>query len=66
MTTTKREDLHAGTGHPGQQTDTGTGHGVKGQGGQEDSKGVPVPGSGERGRDDEARERRSDQAQAPD
>lgn len=27
--------------HPGQQTDTGTGHGVKGQGGQETSRGVP-------------------------
>lgn len=26
---------------PGQQTDTGTGHGVKGQGGQETSRGVP-------------------------
>lgn len=45
--------------HPGQQTDTGTGHGVKGQGGQEESKGVPDAHAGdrERGADAEQRER---------
>lgn len=39
---TERDDGNDDIREQQQKTDVGTGHGVRGQGGQEESKGVPV------------------------
>ena len=42
----ERNDEHDEIREQQQKTDVGTGHGVRGQGGQEESLGVPVDGDG--------------------
>ena len=56
MTSSGENGINGGREQPGQQTDTGTGHGVRGHGGQDVSKGVSVLEEGGHGRLDEAEE----------
>ena len=56
MTSSGENGIQGGREQSGQQTDTGTGHGVRGRGGQDVSEGVSVPEEGEHGRRDEAEE----------
>jgi hypothetical protein len=44
MMSRERNDEHDEIREQQQKTDIGTGHGVRGQGGQEESQGVPVDG----------------------